>query len=177
MNGKRLLINERIRGFTIVELLIVIVVIAILAAIVIVAYNGVQAKARDNRRTVDMQSIQKALEVYKISNGNYPNYDPANEAPDGWESSYVTGAFIKTLKTSGAIATTTPVDPINNSTSYYRYYKYTAGQYGCDSTRGDYYVLQIKKLDATTAAAGPGFQCSGRNWAASGSWTSGAYVN
>jgi prepilin-type N-terminal cleavage/methylation domain-containing protein len=171
------MMNQRIRGFTIVELLIVIVVIAILAAIVIVAYNGVQAKARDNRRYVDMQSIQKALEVYKTLNGNYPNYDSGNESPDGWESSYVTGTFIKALKTGGAITTTTPVDPINNSTSYYRYYRYNAGQYGCDATRGDYYVLQIKKLDATTAAAGPGFQCSGRNWAASGSWTSGSYVN
>ena len=34
-------------GFTIIELLIVIIVIAILAAITITAYNGVQAKARD----------------------------------------------------------------------------------------------------------------------------------
>ncbi|MCA9336117.1 prepilin-type N-terminal cleavage/methylation domain-containing protein, partial [Candidatus Saccharibacteria bacterium] len=41
-------------GFTIVELLIVIVVIAILAAITIVAYNGIQQRSRDSIRKSDL---------------------------------------------------------------------------------------------------------------------------
>jgi prepilin-type N-terminal cleavage/methylation domain-containing protein len=48
-------------GFTIVELLIVIVVIGILAAIVIVAYTGVQQKARDAQRRSDLSAIAKAV--------------------------------------------------------------------------------------------------------------------
>lgn len=44
--------NKQNSGFTIVELLIVIVVIGILAAITIVAYNGVQQRARDMTRTL-----------------------------------------------------------------------------------------------------------------------------
>lgn len=59
-------------GFTIVELLIVIVVIGILAAITIVAYNGVQSRARDAQRRSDISTITKALELYYIDNGNYP---------------------------------------------------------------------------------------------------------
>jgi type II secretion system protein G len=60
------------RGFTIVELLVVIVVIAILAAITIVAYNGVQQRGRDSNRKSSVAAIQKALELYHIDNGGYP---------------------------------------------------------------------------------------------------------
>lgn len=59
-------------GFTIVELLIVIVVIAILAAISIVAYNGIQGRSRDTARVNAANQIKKALELYKIDEGNYP---------------------------------------------------------------------------------------------------------
>lgn len=45
-----LMVSNRQKGFTIVELLIVIVVIALLATISIVAYNGVQGRARDSKR-------------------------------------------------------------------------------------------------------------------------------
>jgi general secretion pathway protein G len=58
-------------GFTIVELLIVIVVIAILAAITIVAYNGIQNRARDTDRKADMAALAKALHLYNVDNGNY----------------------------------------------------------------------------------------------------------
>ena len=61
-------------GFTIVELLIVIVVIAILAAITIVAYNGIQSRARDAQRAQDGKTIAKALELYHIDKRAYPNY-------------------------------------------------------------------------------------------------------
>lgn len=50
----------RAKGFTIVELLIVIVIIAVLAAITIVAFSGMQARARDSRRVSDMRTIQKS---------------------------------------------------------------------------------------------------------------------
>lgn len=49
------------RGFTIVELLIVIVVIGILAAITIVAYSGIQDRARQTKITSDLQTINKAI--------------------------------------------------------------------------------------------------------------------
>lgn len=62
----------RSAGFTIVELLIVIVVIAILAAISIVAYNGIQSRAKDAARVQKVTDIAKALEMYKVDKGEYP---------------------------------------------------------------------------------------------------------
>lgn len=65
-------LHTKQKGFTIVELLIVIVVIGILASITIVAFNGIQARARDNGRITKIKSIAKAIELYKIDNGRYP---------------------------------------------------------------------------------------------------------
>jgi len=59
-------------GFTLVELLIVIVVIAILAAIVINTFSGVQARARDTERQTDVKAVASQLEVYYTDNGYYP---------------------------------------------------------------------------------------------------------
>jgi len=60
------------RGFTIVELLIVIVVIAILAAITIVAYNGIQNRAKTSSGQETANSIVKKFEAYNAVNGSYP---------------------------------------------------------------------------------------------------------
>ena len=50
-------------GFTIVELLIVIVVIAILAAITIVAYNGIQNRAKASEASAALAQAKKKLEL------------------------------------------------------------------------------------------------------------------
>lgn len=60
------------KGFTIVELLIVIVVIGILAAIVIVAFNGVQARANLTSAKSAAATIQKKAEAYNSINSAYP---------------------------------------------------------------------------------------------------------
>ena len=59
-------------GFTIVELLIVIVVIAILAAIVIVGYNGIRSKAIEASLKHDLDSAAKILENDRSINGVFP---------------------------------------------------------------------------------------------------------
>lgn len=70
-------------GFTIVELLIVIVVIGILAALVIVTYNGIQQKARDTERKTDIKALQGHLEAYWADNAKYPTLANVNDASAG----------------------------------------------------------------------------------------------
>jgi len=60
------------RGFTLVELLIVIVVIAILAAITIVAYSGITARANSSKAQANAESAQKVAEAMNADNGYYP---------------------------------------------------------------------------------------------------------
>ena len=61
-------------GFTIVELLIVIVVIAILAAITIVAYNGIQSRARLSSAQSTASTVAKKAEAWNALNNSYPTY-------------------------------------------------------------------------------------------------------
>lgn len=60
-------------GFTIVELLIVIVVIGILAGLVFVQFNNVQGRARDSERKADIRLIESKLAEYYADEGNYPS--------------------------------------------------------------------------------------------------------
>ena len=57
-------------GFTLVELIIVISVISILAAIVLVAYPGYQARTRDNERKSDVSQLASALGAYAFQKKN-----------------------------------------------------------------------------------------------------------
>lgn len=64
--------NPKQHGFTIVELLIVIVIIAVLAAITIVAFNGIQQRAENTKTIQAVNTYAKALQSYKAINSSYP---------------------------------------------------------------------------------------------------------
>jgi prepilin-type N-terminal cleavage/methylation domain-containing protein len=60
------------KGFTIVELLIVIVVIGILATLVIVTFTGIQQKGRNTQRQTDIKAVQGYVESFYAEYGFYP---------------------------------------------------------------------------------------------------------
>jgi prepilin-type N-terminal cleavage/methylation domain-containing protein len=59
-------------GFTFIEVLVVSVIIAVLAAILTVSFVNAGAFTRDARRKKDLANLQAALEAYKLANGAYP---------------------------------------------------------------------------------------------------------
>jgi len=63
-----MLIQNKKAGFTIVELLIVVVVIAILAAITIVSFTGIQNRAYQTSVQNDLNTLAKKIEQYKVLN-------------------------------------------------------------------------------------------------------------
>lgn len=83
-NIKRKSQNER--GFTIVELLIVVVVIAILAAITIVSYNGITNRANQSAAKSTAATAQKKVELYQSENGRYPiaASELSSDQSDSW---------------------------------------------------------------------------------------------
>ena len=64
------------KGFTLVELIVAVAVIALLAFVVIVSQSTARQKARDARRVADIVQVRLALEQYFKANRRYPNPDP-----------------------------------------------------------------------------------------------------
>lgn len=71
----RMLRKNRLASFTLVELLTVMAIIAILAALTLSAASEVMNKAKRSRATTEIQAISTALEGYKTDNGSYPPSD------------------------------------------------------------------------------------------------------
>ena len=66
------MIQNTRKGFTLIEMLIVVAIIGILASVVIIGIGPAQQRARDSRRASDMKQVQTSLELYYNKNGTYP---------------------------------------------------------------------------------------------------------
>src|SRR5258705_7810188 len=77
------------KGFTLVELLIVIIIIGILATLVIVTFSGVQAKARDSERQTDVNALNSHVQAYYAQHGWYPTVAQLVDAT--WRSTNTKG--------------------------------------------------------------------------------------
>lgn len=141
-------------GFTIVELIVVIVVIAILATITLVVYNGVQARSRDARRKTDIANITKAMELYYSDHGSYPTSTGSTTINAAWASSVdASWATFETSLTGSQAITALPKDPLNvpssgaantgvmMGTTYYSYAIYVNASNYCGSAAGQMYLI------------------------------------
>lgn len=88
------------RGFTLIELMVVIAIICLLAAIVLMSVAGSRSKARDAQRLADVQELANSLELYANETGHYPVSATTTECvragnwiPDGanyyWSNKYL----------------------------------------------------------------------------------------
>lgn len=59
-------------GFTVIELVVVIIILCILGTLVALTYSGVQANNRDNQRQADIDTLQSQLEIYYVMHDKYP---------------------------------------------------------------------------------------------------------
>jgi len=65
-------INTRQRGYSIVEMLIVIAIIGIIATLASISLGKVTRNTRDAKRLADMSAMRRALDLYKLYNNSYP---------------------------------------------------------------------------------------------------------
>ncbi|HWZ66171.1 MAG TPA: type II secretion system protein [Patescibacteria group bacterium] len=121
------------KGFTIVELLIVIVVIGILAALVLNSFSGVQAKARDTKRQTDMKALATQLEVcYNDKCGSsYPTLVQLTDtSAGGFIQTNMKGLDVNALKDSNGATIQANAPAATNQ------YQYSPTPAGCTGTTG-----------------------------------------
>lgn len=84
--------RSRRRGFSLVELMVVMIILAMLAGLTVVATGGYLSKAKADTVRVEMATFVKALESFQLVNGRYPTNDeglailkqPSKDFPNGY---------------------------------------------------------------------------------------------
>ena len=142
-------------GFTIVELLIVIVVIGILAAITIVAYNGIQSRAKLTALQSDLKSASKILEKNKFEN-----------AANGSEKYPDTGTVVNSLlKLSNGITFDTSADYLVNNVTNPSSYCLTLTSGTTDYSITNKVSGPVLGTCVTNLAVNPGTEVDTLGWA------------
>jgi type II secretion system protein G len=100
------------KGFTLIEIIIVISIIGLIATIGMSSYSILNKNARDARRKADLEQVRSALELYRSNNGTYPTTNSAwyGTCTAGWAT--VTSDYVPNLVADGYIQKL-PQDPRN----------------------------------------------------------------
>jgi general secretion pathway protein G len=67
-------------GFTLIELMVVVVILAILAGLIIPRFMGETDKAKQAKAKIQIESLESALKMYKLDNGSYPTTEQGLKA-------------------------------------------------------------------------------------------------
>ena len=123
-------LKNKSKGFTIVELLIVIVVIGILATLVIVTFTGIQQKARNSQRQTDINAVDSHVEAFYAQYGFYPSLADlqSQTAGTGFVPTFMKGLDPEAMRDpKGATSTI-------GATASASQYSYVAAGTGCTNT-------------------------------------------
>ena len=134
------------RGFTLIEMLVVIAIISILIGIGINTFTIAQQKARDVRRKADLRQLQTALELFKQDKGQYPgSFETLGDATKNislnqtWPA---IGSSLNTLLVNQGYLGQPLTDPKNDTTYYYTYSPTDVSGNANGATAPSYYVLR-----------------------------------
>lgn len=113
------------KGFTLLELLVVISIIAVLLAISVGAFISARATSRDSKRKIDLEQMRGGLELFKADKGAYPN------ASNGGQDSGNVANALAILVSPTAYMGKIPTDPGALNYYYYQYISATSGYALC----------------------------------------------
>jgi len=116
--------RQRQAGFTIIEMLIVVTILAMLAGILVPVLENAAQSSRDSRRASDLKSVQSALESFKRVNGAYPDTTGAwsgDSAADGGLGYDATGYIPGLVPDFIPVLPKDPSADYPNATGGYRY--------------------------------------------------------
>ncbi len=109
-------LRRRDRGFTLIELMVVIVILGILAGLVLPRFMGRTEEAKRTKARLQIENLESALKLYKLDNGAYPSTEQGLDAlvkkpssgtvPNSWRE----GGYLE----KGQI----PMDPWNRPYMY-----------------------------------------------------------
>jgi len=119
-------------GFTIIELLVVMVIIGVLAGLVIITFTGMQQRARDTERQTDIRALSSQLEAFWTQKGYYPSLADMNDrAAGGFVDTNFQGLSVNAFKDprggSSALAAT-------NSANTYAYTVTNSSDTSCEAS-------------------------------------------
>ena len=143
------------RGFTFIEIMVVVAILAILAALVVPRIMGRTDDAKRTAAKVQIRNIEGALQLYKLDNGVYPSSEQ-------WIKALVekpsVGVVPKKWKIGGYIDKL-PEDPWGNPYKYQSPAPIQQGQYG--QIKGDY---ELMSLGTDGEVGGEGVNADITNW-------------
>ncbi len=144
----RRLLPRGSRGFTLIELMVVIVILGILAAVIAPRIIGRTDEAKVTEARVQIKNFETALKLYKLDNGRYPTTDQGLEA---LVSKPTVGVIPRNWRRGGYLENTKiPSDPWGNPYIY-----------ASPGLHGDYDILS---LGADGARGGEGFDGDVESW-------------
>jgi prepilin-type N-terminal cleavage/methylation domain-containing protein len=143
------------KGFTLVEILIVVAIIAILAGVAFTGLSGVQGQARDTTRIANLEAVRTYLEAYNTKCGHYPGIADTRTACN---ATIATWGDLTTVMSSAGITTKLPNDPIA-SRNYYYGVDTTANQEGLRYVVGAWLEKDSNKLRNAPTGTVFGVEC------------------